>query len=173
MIWFIWLIVRPRTPIRHAIPYPEKQALESLLTMMTSSNGNICRVTGPLWGEITSHWWILLTKASDGELSLICAWINGWVNNREAGDLRRHRNEITFEKSSGDLTVLNNIFMICFFLQSLIACASFPVQCAFFSFCYVMLCLLLVSFTDTLRAVSLAVKREYGQNASHEYIMNS
>ena len=24
-------------------------------------------------------------------VSLICAWINGWVNNREAGDLRRHR----------------------------------------------------------------------------------
>ena len=23
--------------------------------------------------------------------SLICAWINGWVNNREDGDLRRHR----------------------------------------------------------------------------------
>ena len=23
--------------------------------------------------------------------SLICAWINTWVNNREAGDLRRHR----------------------------------------------------------------------------------
>ena len=23
--------------------------------------------------------------------SLICAWINGWVNNREAGDLRRYR----------------------------------------------------------------------------------
>ena len=23
--------------------------------------------------------------------SLICAWINGWVSNREAGDLRRHR----------------------------------------------------------------------------------
>ena len=23
-------------------------------------------------------------------LSLICAWINGWVNNRDAGDLRRH-----------------------------------------------------------------------------------
>ena len=22
--------------------------------------------------------------------SVICAWINGWVNNREAGDLRRH-----------------------------------------------------------------------------------
>ena len=23
--------------------------------------------------------------------SLICAWINGWINNRGAGDLRRHR----------------------------------------------------------------------------------
>ena len=23
--------------------------------------------------------------------SLIAAWINGWVNNREAGNLRRHR----------------------------------------------------------------------------------
>ena len=23
--------------------------------------------------------------------SLICAWINSWINNREAGDLRRHR----------------------------------------------------------------------------------
>ena len=23
--------------------------------------------------------------------SLICAWINNWVNNRKAGDLRRHR----------------------------------------------------------------------------------
>ena len=24
------------------------------------------------------------------KISLICAWINGWVNNREAGDSRRH-----------------------------------------------------------------------------------
>ena len=24
------------------------------------------------------------------KFSLICAWINGWVNNGEAGDLRRH-----------------------------------------------------------------------------------
>ena len=23
--------------------------------------------------------------------SLVCAWINGWVNNRQSGDLRRHR----------------------------------------------------------------------------------
>ena len=33
--------------------------------MMTSSNGNIFRVTGPLCGEVTGHRWIPLTKASD------------------------------------------------------------------------------------------------------------
>ena len=40
-----------------------------------------------------SHRLIPLTKASDAEFlmfSLICAWINGWVNNCKAGDLRRH-----------------------------------------------------------------------------------
>ena len=32
--------------------------------------------------------------------SLICVWINGWVNNREAGDLRRNR-------AHYDVTVMN------------------------------------------------------------------
>ena len=36
--------------------------------MMTSSNGNIPRITGPLWGESIGHRWIPLTKASDSEL---------------------------------------------------------------------------------------------------------
>ena len=36
--------------------------------MMTSSNGNIFRVTGPLCGEITGPRWIPHTKASDAEL---------------------------------------------------------------------------------------------------------
>ena len=35
---------------------------------MTSSNGSICRVTGPLCGEFTSYRWIPITKASDAEL---------------------------------------------------------------------------------------------------------
>ena len=38
------------------------------LTMMTSSNGIIFRVTGHLCGEFTDHWWIPRTKASDAEL---------------------------------------------------------------------------------------------------------
>ena len=33
--------------------------------MVASSNGNIYRVTDPLWGETTGHRWIPLTKASD------------------------------------------------------------------------------------------------------------
>ena len=62
--------------------------------MMTSSNGDIFRVSGPLCGEFTGHRCIPLTKASDAEpwcflWSAPC--INGSVNNREAGDLRRHR----------------------------------------------------------------------------------
>ena len=36
--------------------------------MMTSSNGTIFRVTGPLCGEFTGHRWIPLVKASDVKL---------------------------------------------------------------------------------------------------------
>ena len=35
---------------------------------MTSSNENIFRVSGPLWGESIGHRWIPLTKAGDAEL---------------------------------------------------------------------------------------------------------
>ena len=38
------------------------------LTMMTSSNGNLFRVTGHLCGEFTGPRWIPHTKASDAEL---------------------------------------------------------------------------------------------------------
>ena len=52
------------------------------------------RVTGPLWGESTGHRWIPLHKdqwRGAWIFSVICAWTNGWANNRDAGDLRRHR----------------------------------------------------------------------------------
>ena len=60
--------------------------------MMTSSNGNIFRVTGPLCGEFTGPGEFPHKGQWRGALmfSLICVWINGWVNNREAGDLSRH-----------------------------------------------------------------------------------
>ena len=51
------------------------------ISMMTSSNGNIFRVTGLLLSPVNSphkgQWRGALM------FSLICAWINGWVNNRE------------------------------------------------------------------------------------------
>ena len=58
--------------------------------MMTSSNGNILRITGHLCWEFTGsphkgQWRGALM------FSLICVWINGWVNNREARDLRCYR----------------------------------------------------------------------------------
>ena len=71
------------------------------ISMMTSSNGNIFRGTGHSCGVFTR--WIPRTKEFPvnsphkgqwrGALmfALICAWINDWVNNREAGDLIRYR----------------------------------------------------------------------------------
>ena len=60
--------------------------------MMTSSNGNVFRVTGHLCGEFPGSRNAPHKGQWRGALvfSLICAWINGWVNNRLAGDLRRY-----------------------------------------------------------------------------------
>ena len=68
--------------------------------MMTSSNGNmfasLAFVRGihrwlrgihrlPVNSPHTDQWRGALM------LSLICAWTNGWVNNQDASDMRRHR----------------------------------------------------------------------------------
>ena len=48
----------------------------------------ICAGNSPVSGEFPAHkgqWRGALV------FSLICAWINGWENNGEAGDLRRYR----------------------------------------------------------------------------------
>ena len=67
---------------------------DRLKHMMKSLNGNIFRVTGHLCGEFTGP---PVNSPHKGQwrgvliFTLICARINGWANNREAGDLRRHR----------------------------------------------------------------------------------
>ena len=60
--------------------------------MMMSSNGNFFHITGPLCGIRQSPVNSLNKGKWRGALmfSLISAWLNGWVNIREAGDLRRH-----------------------------------------------------------------------------------
>ena len=47
------------------------------------------------------------------KFSLICAWTNGWVNNRHAGDLRRHR-------ANYDVTVMKEY--IPFWFWDIMAC---------------------------------------------------
>ena len=60
---------------------------------MRSSNGNISRVTGPLVRGIQ---WRPVNSPHKGQwhealmFSLICTWMNCWVNNHEAGELRCH-----------------------------------------------------------------------------------
>ena len=62
--------------------------------MMTSSNGNIFRVTGPLCGEFTGpgkfhiQWPVTRNFDVFFDLRLRSGWV---INNREAGDFRRHR----------------------------------------------------------------------------------
>ena len=64
------------------------------LSMMTSSTGNIFRVTDHLCGEFTGHRWISRTNASDAELWFFFfdLRLNKRLgNNGDAGDMRRHR----------------------------------------------------------------------------------
>ena len=62
-------------------------------TMITSSNGNIFRVTEPFVRGIHRS---PVNSPHKGQwrgalvFSLICAWISDWVNTGESADLRRH-----------------------------------------------------------------------------------
>ena len=76
-------------------------------------------------GEFTGHRWIPHTKASDAELwcfSLICAWINGWVNNRHASVCVIHFS-VLFQQNQ-DRCHYKYYFI--YHLQSVIKDAMFP-----------------------------------------------
>ena len=74
--------------------YPTKTDHRVIIScyMMTSSNGNIFRVTSPLRGEFTGHRWIPLTKASNQKLlSFLWSAPEQTVEQAiDAVDLRRH-----------------------------------------------------------------------------------
>ena len=77
-------------------------------SMMTSSNGNIFRVTGHLCGEFTGTRWILRTKASDAELwfyylrpnKLLSKQSWGWWFETPSCPLWRHRNAVRLRSPS-------------------------------------------------------------------------
>ena len=71
------MLIFPKSNIHNTAMFP----LFNVIYIMTSSNGNIFCVTGHLCAH-KGQW------CGDLMFSLICVWINGWVNNREAGDLR-------------------------------------------------------------------------------------
>ena len=49
---------------------------------------DFCAGNSPVPGEFPSQ--RPMTRGFDG-FFFMCAWINGWVNNGDAGDLRRYR----------------------------------------------------------------------------------
>ena len=59
----------------------------SNMAMMTSSNGNMFRITGPLWGKPSMDSPYKGQWRGALKFSLIYAWTNGWANNRDDGDL--------------------------------------------------------------------------------------
>ena len=90
--FWVWVWLRDASCYRIGI-LPSRYTI-IIIHMMTSSNGNIFRVTGRLCGEITGQRWIPRSKASNAGLWCFlwsAPWINGWVNNHETGDLRRQR----------------------------------------------------------------------------------
>ena len=67
---FLWAFLTGSHVPAHVTGQHEymESGMENTNVMMTSSNGNIFRITGPLCGEFTGHRWIPLTEASDEEL---------------------------------------------------------------------------------------------------------
>ena len=65
--------------------------------IISSSNGNIFRVTGHLCGEFTGHRWIPCTKASDAELWCLNKRLSkqswGWWIETLSDSLWRHYND--------------------------------------------------------------------------------
>ena len=75
--WFRWLVWRFSTNNWVSVDPWWRHQMETFSTLLAICAGNSRRIPR--------------TKASGQMFSLICVWINGWVNNREAGDLRRYR----------------------------------------------------------------------------------
>ena len=66
MNYFVWRSLKWSSDF--PLPRNERGRHGGAIFKITSSIGNIFRVTGPLCGEFTGHRWIPLTKASDAEL---------------------------------------------------------------------------------------------------------
>ena len=69
----------------------------------------LCAVNSPFTGEF--HAQRPVTRSL--MFSLVCAWINGWLNKGEAGDSRRHRTIALWRQCNG-----NSLYYSCPFWQN-------------------------------------------------------
>ena len=124
--------------------------------MITSSNGNISVLLTPCAGNSPVPVNSPHKGQWDGALmfSLICAWISGWVNNREAGELRRHRGHY-------DVNVMYKNYVSHYFSKrrsSSLMRTLYPKKYAHV-FCFAVLCCgyTLTDFPISTRLTSLAL----------------
>ena len=93
--------------------------VDGISNMMTSSNGNIFRVTSHLCGEFTGHRWIPLIKASDAEFDVFFdlrlntrlskqSW--GWWFETPSRPLWRHCDVLNLLKIYTNALVLSFIY---------------------------------------------------------------
>ena len=95
VIWTLRIVTNMFYQYRHQsdIATEERNIFNCMCIMMTSSNGDKWRYWPFVRGIHRSAVNSLPKGQWGGALmfSLIWAWINGWVNNGKASDLRRHR----------------------------------------------------------------------------------
>ena len=89
MMFWCFAVTSSRRPLRGGWVSAVSIIRIRICVMMTSSNGGIFRVTGPLWGEFKGHRWIPLTETRSFD-AFFDLQTNGWANNRDACGLRRH-----------------------------------------------------------------------------------
>ena len=68
-------------------------SVHRMLTMITSSNGNIFRVTGPLWGNSPVTGGFPSLRSVTRSVDIISDLNKRWANNRDADSLWRHYND--------------------------------------------------------------------------------
>ena len=91
--------------------------------MMTSLDGSIFCVTGPLWGESSQRASNALVSREIAcvDFFIICTRTNGWTYNRDAGDLRRHHAYYDVTNDSVYFSLLNcqaTVVTICGLIHS-------------------------------------------------------
>ena len=107
----------------HHCTIDDQVQLDSIFTQVaiTAWQGFICHDDVIKWRYFPRYWPFVrgvhrspVNSPHKGQwrgafmFSLICVWINGWVNNREAGDLRRHRGhyDVIVMCLPGDIVIL-------------------------------------------------------------------